>query len=249
MGIMIRRSLKQVPGKLQVLFEMAVEGALGVCDQVTNDRKKSLKVLPFAITIFFFILINNYLGLLPGVGSIGFIETHEAERIFVPLFRGGTADINTTLALSLFTVVAANIFGIVSIGLWKSFNKYVNLKAVWNGVRNIRKDPTGIIVGPITFFVGILEIIGEMAKVASLSFRLFGNIFAGEVLLAAMSAISQFILPIPFLFLEVGVGAIQAFIFSMLTVVYFTIASADHDEHNTEAHHTENTEKVPALTN
>ena len=117
------------------------------------------------------------------------------------------------------------------------FNKYVNLKALGGIVTKIRKDPTVLVIAPIQVFVGLIEVVGELAKVASLSFRLFGNVFAGEVLLASMSAIFAYILPVPFMFLEVIVGIIQAFIFSMLTVVYFTIASQDHDEHHEEEHH------------
>jgi F-type H+-transporting ATPase subunit a len=89
------------------------------------------------------------------------------------------------------------------------------------------------------FAVGILELVGEFAKVASLSFRLFGNVFAGEVLLASMGAIIAYALPTPFLLLEVLVGVIQAFIFSILTLVYYTIASQDHDEEHDEKNHAE----------
>ena len=118
------------------------------------------------------------------------------------------------------------------------FNKYVNLKALGGMVHKVRKDPTVLLVAPVMFFVGLLELVGELAKIASLSFRLFGNVFAGEVLLASMSALLAYGLPIPFLFLEVMVGAIQALIFAMLTLVYFTIAAQDHDEHDEhkEAH-------------
>ena len=119
---------------------------------------------------------------------------------------------------------------------WKIFNKYVNIKALGGIVTKFRKDKNVIIVAPITFFVGILELIGEMAKVASLSFRLFGNVFAGEVLLASMGAIFLYILPTPFLFLEVFIGLIQALIFSLLATVYFTIASQDHEPARSEDH-------------
>ena len=135
-------------------------------------------------------------------------------------------------------VVGANLFGVFSIGIWKTFNKYVNLKVLGGIFTNIRKDPTIIIVAPITFFVGLIEIVGEFAKIASLSFRLFGNVFAGEVLLVSMAALIAYIIPIPFLFLEILVGVIQALIFSILLVVYFTIGASDHDEHE-EKHHKE----------
>ncbi|MEK7081239.1 MAG: F0F1 ATP synthase subunit A, partial [Patescibacteria group bacterium] len=111
------------------------------------------------------------------------------------------------------------------------FNKYVNLKVLGGIFTKIRHEPTIVIVAPITFFVGLIEIVGEFAKVASLSFRLFGNVFAGEVLLVSMAALVAYIIPIPFLFLELLVGVIQALIFSILLVVYFTIGASDHEEH------------------
>lgn len=229
-SVFLRKKLSTVPGKIQNIFEIVVEGALNLCDQVTNDRRISLKVFPIAISVFFFILINNWLGILP-LGGFGLIETGEHGKAFIPFLRGGTADVNTTIALAVMAVVGANLFGIFSLGIWKTFNKYVNLRAIGGIFTKIKHDKTIIIVAPITFFVGILEIIGEFAKVASLSFRLFGNVFAGEVLLASMAAIIAYVVPIPFLFLEILVGVIQALIFSMLLVVYFTIASIDHDEH------------------
>ncbi len=196
-----------------------------MADSVTGDRKKTLKIFPFVFAIFIFIIINNWLGLIPGIGSIGFIEKLGEKNLFVPYFRGGTADLNTTLALALFSVIGSNIFGMVVVGFWKHFNKYVNINAFLEIPKKISKEPTIVIINPIKFFVGIIELIGEIAKVASLSFRLFGNIFAGEVLLSAMAVIFAFILPIPFMFLEVIIGLVQALIFAMLTLVYFTIAS------------------------
>ena len=235
--VLLKRNLKQIPGKLQHIFEIFLEGALSLCNQVTNDRKITLKIFPLVASLFIFILVNNWLGLLPFVGSVGFLAQEAGNSVFVPIFRAGTADINTTLALSLAIVIGSNIFGIMVIGAWKIFNKYVNIKALGGIMTKFRKDKSVIIVAPIAFFVGLLELIGEMAKVASLSFRLFGNIFAGEVLLASMGAIFLYILPTPFLFLEVFIGLIQALIFSLLAAVYFTIASQDHEEHEEEHEH------------
>ena len=233
--IAIQKSLKEVPKGIQNFFEIVFEGALSLCDQVTNSRKITEKVFPLAFAIFFFVLINNWLGILP-LGGFGLLEKTEEGLAFIPFIRSGTADVNATLALAVMSVVGANIFGIVSIGLWKSFNKYVNLKALGSIAIKIRKDPVVLIVAPVTFFVGVLELIGEFAKIASLSFRLFGNVFAGEVLLLSMSAIIAYGLPVPFLFLEIFVGVIQAFIFSILVLVYFTIASQDHDTHDEKEH-------------
>ena len=231
LSFVLRSKLKEVPGKIQNLFEIIIEGALSLCDQVTNDRRLSMKIFPIAISVFFFILVNNWFGILP-LGGFGLVEKGEHGLAFIPFLRGGTADINTTIALATMTVIGANIFGVFSIGIWKTFNKYVNLKVIGQIGKKIRKDPTVVIVAPITFFVGLIEIVGEFAKIASLSFRLFGNVFAGEVLLVSMAALVGYIVPIPFLFLEILVGVIQALIFSILLVVYFTIASTDHDEHD-----------------
>lgn len=233
-SFILRYSLREIPGKVQNFFEIIVEGALSLCDQVTNDRALSMRIFPIAISVFFFILINNWLGIMP-LGGFGIVEKGETGAIFIPFLRSGTADINTTIALAIMAVLGANIFGIFSIGLWKTFNKYVNLKVLGEIFTKIRREPTIIIVAPITFFVGLIEIIGEFAKVASLSFRLFGNVFAGEVLLASMAALVAYAVPIPFIFLEILVGVIQALIFSILLVVYFTIGASDHEEHE-EAH-------------
>jgi F-type H+-transporting ATPase subunit a len=229
-SLTLRAKLKIVPGKLQNIFEIVVDGALGLCDQVTGNRVISMKIFPIAISVFFFILVNNWLGILP-LGAFGILEEGEHGLLFVPFLRGGTADINTTVALAVMAVLGANLFGVFSIGIWKTFNKYVNLKVLGGIFTKIRREPTIIIVAPITFFVGLIEIVGEFAKIASLSFRLFGNVFAGEVLLVSMAALVAYVVPIPFLFLELLVGVIQALIFSILLVVYFTIASTDHDEH------------------
>lgn len=251
LSVILRRSIKEVPGKFQNVFEILIEGALSMCDQVTNDRKLSIRIFPVAISVFFFVLMNNWFGLVP-LGGLGIIEHGEHGLVFVPILRGSTADINTTIALSLMAVLGANLFGVFSIGLWKTFNKYVNLKVLGSIFKKITKNPTVIIVAPITFFVGLIEIVGEFAKVASLSFRLFGNVFAGEVLLASMAALFAYLVPIPFLFLEILVGVIQALIFSILLVVYFTIGASDHDhedEHkeghvDTHAHEQENLQHV-----
>lgn len=219
-SLLVRAKNSRLPGKFQSFMETVISGAFGMIDMVTNDREKTKKVFPIAFSIFLFVLINNWLGLLPGVGSITYNH--------LPLLRGGTADLNTTLALGLLAVVAANIFGVMTVGGWNYFNKFINIKALLEIPKKIKHEPTIVLVNPINFFVGLIEIISEIAKVASLSFRLFGNVFAGEVLLASIAAMVAWGVPLPFMFLEILVGVIQALIFSVLTVVYFTIASAEH---------------------
>lgn len=241
-SVAVRNKIKKVPSGIQNFFEIIVEGGLKLADTVTGDREKSVKVFPFVLSLFLFILVNNYLGLVPGIGSVGMIAMHDGHMAFIPYFRGATADLNTTLAFGAMAVILANLFGIISIGVWNFMNKFVNLKALGHPFshfpHNLKKDGlfkaianffVELLVGLVEFAVGLIEIVGEIAKVASLSFRLFGNIFAGEVLLASVAVIFAFVLPIPFMFLEVIVGLVQALVFSILTLVYFTIASMEHD--------------------
>ncbi len=156
-------------------------------------------------SFFFFILLGNYLGLLPGVGTIGFHKIVDGKEVFVPFFRSINSDLNTTVALALVSVIATHYLAIKYLGLGGYISKFLSLN-------------------PIFLFVGILEIIGEATKILSLSFRLFGNIFAGEVLLStAANKLFAFIVPIPFYFLELLVGFVQALIFAMLTLVFMVI--------------------------
>ncbi|OGY45442.1 MAG: hypothetical protein A3A24_01030 [Candidatus Buchananbacteria bacterium RIFCSPLOWO2_01_FULL_46_12] len=231
-SLIIRRKIRSVPTGIQNYVEVIYDGALNLADSVTGSRQKSVKFLPVVLPLFIFILLNNWLGMLPGVGSIGFIEKVGGQSVFIPFLRGGTADLNTTLALAIMAVVLTHIFGIVMTSAWSHLNRFIGLNLLLEIPRKVFKDKdyTAILVNPIKFFVGLIEIIGEVAKVASLSFRLFGNIFAGEVLLGAMAAIFAYALPIPFLFLEIIVGIIQALIFAMLTLVFLTVMTTSHEE-------------------
>ena len=227
--VSVGRKIKKVPRGVQNIFEILLEKALEMADSVTGSRKKSEKFLPISLALFLFIFANNWLGLIPGMGTIGFNEVADGHKTFIPLLRGGTADINTTLALALIAVIASHFAGALLVGTWNYFNKFVNLKLLMEIPGKIRKDFTVVLVNPIKVFVGLVEIISEFAKVASLTFRLFGNIFAGEVLLASMMALFAYILPLPFMFLEMIVGIIQALIFAILALVYMTIATEQHE--------------------
>jgi len=220
------RKIKKIPKGIQNIFEFLLESALVFADSITMDRKKSQKLLPICLTLFLFILVNNYLGLMPFVGSIGFIKEMHGERFFIPMFRGATADLNTTLALALFSIIAIHLFGAITVGFWNYFNRFINIKAFLEIPGKFKKDKNIILVNPIKAFVSLIEIIGEIAKVASLSLRLFGNIFAGEVLLVSMMAIFAFLTPIPFMFLEIIVGLVQALVFSILVLVFMSMATS-----------------------
>lgn len=228
-GLFFKCRIRLIPRGVQNALEMVVEGMLELFDSVTHSRKRSLTFAPLVLSLFFFILLNNWLGILPGVGTIGQVVSEHGKHVFIPFFRGGTADLNTTLALAIIGVFISHVMGVITLGWWKHLNKFINVNAILEIPKKIRKDPTIILVNPVKVFVGIIEIISELAKIASLSFRLFGNIFAGEVLLVSMSSIMAFVVPIPFMFLEIIVGIIQAFIFAMLVLSYLSVNTSEEE--------------------
>lgn len=209
----LRRKMKWSPKGLQNLVEILFEKLLNFMESVTQDRRQAIKFFPIVATIFIFVILSNWLEIVPGLGTIGLKETVHGKDMIVPFIRSSSADLNVTMAIAIVSVVATQIFGIMAIGFFKHWGKFISFK------------------GPIEFFVGILELISEVAKMISFSFRLFGNIFAGEVLLTVVLFLVPFIVPLPFLFLEIFVGFVQALVFSMLTLVFLKMATISHDEH------------------
>jgi len=205
-SIAATRNLTLIPGNLQLVAETIVGGLYDFFSTVVGPRIKTF--FPLIATFFFFILVSNWFGLLPGVGTIGFWHGEE----FLPLLRAATADLNMTVALALISIVGIQYFGFKTVGVHYS-SRYLNFK------------------DPIYFFLGILEILSQLSSVLSFAFRLFGNVFAGEVLLAVMAFLMPFIVPLPFLAMELFVGLIQALVFSMLTAVFLVIA-VSHGEEN-----------------
>lgn len=200
------RKISAVPRGLQNIAEMMIEALWDLVSSLAGEKTKVF--LPIIASFFFFILFGNYLGLLPGVGSVGFFEDHT----FVPLLRSVNSDLNTTAALAIVSLIATHYLAVKYLGVKDYLKKFLSFH-------------------PIFLFVGFLEIIGEATKVLSLSFRLFGNIFAGEVLLTtATTRLFAFLVPIPFYFLEILVGFVQALIFAMLTLVFMVILTqkAEH---------------------
>lgn len=213
------RRLSEIPRGLQNVIELLVEEALNFIASVTGNREQAKRFLPLTATIFFFVLLSNWMGLLPGVGAIGLNEIHEGRTVLVPFLRSASADLNATLAIALISVFGTQLFGIITLGFFKHAAKYMNFS---NLIKHFSFQNV------IFFFVGILELISEVAKVVSFSFRLFGNIFAGEVLLIVVATLVPYLAPLPFLFLEIFVGLVQALVFSLLTLVFLTIATTEH---------------------
>ncbi len=209
-AIIFSKQIKPVPGKLQSALETVIETLLSFLETVAGDRKTAEKFFPIIATIFLYVLCSNWAGILPGVGSIGIKEITEEGAKFVPIFRSVYSDLNMTIALALIAVFLSHLFGLITVGFKHHVSKFLTVK------------------GPIDAFQGILEIVGEISKIISLSFRLFGNVFAGEVLLTIIAFLVPFIAPIPFLGLELFVGLIQALIFATLAMVAFSSFTKVH---------------------
>jgi len=269
LSLAVKSKITEIPGRLQGLVEVILEFFLDLAENIAGPER-ARRFFPLVMTIFLFIVVSNWLGILPGFGTIGRIETveelvhhHEAALdegehldkshitvnifsgdgsvgvlgfgsvgtnmtlaeieenggvetgkqagILVPYLRGANTDINTTLAIALVAMFMVQFWGFGALGFFGHVGKFVNFKD-----------------GPVGVFVGLLEFISEIAKIISFTFRLFGNIFAGEVLLVAMMFLIPMVGIIPFLGLELFVGMIQAFIFSMLTLVFATTATVSH---------------------
>lgn len=220
-GILVKKKISLRPGKMQNFMEYFLEIIMGYFDQVTGDRKKTLRFMPIVGSVFFFILLSNWLGLLPGTGSL--MWGHKM------ILRPANTDLNLTIAMALVAVISSHIFGLITVGLFTHLNKFIQIGTFF---KSLTKGPVAIFTAIIELAVGAIEMVSELAKVLSLSLRLFGNIFAGEVLISVISSLVSLLVPTPFMMLELLVGLIQAAVFTMLTLVYLTVLTTEpHAEH------------------
>lgn len=197
------------------LVHWAFDGLYGTVQQVIPDKVWAAKVAPLVITIFLFVLAQYWLGLLPFVGPVT-VGDHGT-----PLFRGGVADLNMTFGLAIVTIIAAQIYAFKYLGFKGNMGRYFV---------NPLKDP-------IMAFVGILELVAEGSRLLGLSFRLFGNVLAGEVLLIMIAYLTQIASPVilqPFYLFELFIGGIQAYIFFMLSTVFISLGLSHHDSHESD---------------
>ena len=208
---------KKKPNFATRLVNWAFDGLYGTVRQVIQDDVWAARVAPLTITIFFFVIAQYWLGLLPFVGPVT-VGDHGT-----PLFRGGIADLNMTFGLAIITIVAAQIYAFKYLGFKGNMGRYFV---------NPLKDP-------IMSFVGILELVAEFSRLLGLSFRLFGNVLAGEVLLIMIAYLTQYVSPVmlqPFYLFELFIGGIQAYIFFMLSTVFISLGLASHGDHDESAH-------------
>lgn len=249
------RNMQLIPRGFQNVVEFVIEAFYNFSQGI--DRKNVAKFFPLCATIFIFFLVANFIALVPGVGSIGICapeakveapvntpatsegentagattEKGAAESVFaglpvyceegtflIPFLRAPAADLNVTLAFAISAVFMVEVFGFQALGL-NYLTKFFNFREGFMGA-----------------FVGILELISEFVRIIAFAFRLFGNIFAGEVILVVMSFLFPYLLPLPFYGLEVFVAFIQALVFSILTMVFMLLATLSHGGHDEEGH-------------
>lgn len=208
-AIILRLQIKLIPGSFQNFFESLIEWGYTTVEDLAHSKAKTF--FPWVMTFFLFILVANLLGLFPGFAAITVLD--EAGHK-VPLLRSINSDLNMTLSLALVSVIITHYYAIKFLGLKNYFKKWFSLEMFG-----------------VFLFVGLLEIVSEFTKIVSLSFRLFGNIFAGEVVLSTVSSIFAFLLPLPFYFLELIVAFVQAAVFMMLTLVFMVLLTEKHESH------------------
>lgn len=214
-GLAARAKLQLIPRGVQNIFEFVVEKLLGFCESVAG-KEWGRKFFPVVATIFLFVIVNAYISLLPGYGSIYIAE--EGKKIH--LFRAAGTDINTPLAIAIISFIFVEFMGIRALGALKYLGKFIKVKKLIHGQ----------VSGIIDLFVGALELLSEFIRIVSFTFRLFGNMTAGEILLLVIVFLLPWGIAPLFYGLELLVGFVQALIFSGLTLVFVTMAVASHDE-------------------
>lgn len=233
------RRMTLIPGSIQNALEAIIET---IYNQAADAGGEELakKSFSFVATIFLFVLISNLLGLFPGFGTIGLEEMHEVsghqETVLVPIFRAPSSDLNMTAALALISVGLSQVFAVRALGVWGYLSKFINVRRFFSLLR----PPPGetrvslFLNGLLDLYLGLIELFSEFAKIFAFTFRLFGNIFAGEMVLLVMAFFFPFLLPIIFFAFEALIGFIQAFIFAILTISFMSLATGAHGE--TETH-------------
>lgn len=209
----VRRGKKNF---LTSLVQWAFEGFLKQAEEIIGDKQTARRIYPLAITMFFVVLVTYWLSVLPGVGAITWNG--------VPALRSLSADLNFTFALAIITLITTQVYAIRVHGVFGNLGRYF---------KNPFKDP-------VSAFEGVLELIGEVSRTVALSFRLFGNAFAGEVLLLLIAVLASYLSPIVlpfFMAFELFIGFIQAYVFFVLTLIFTSLGLATHGDHHSPSDH------------
>lgn len=214
-AVMFGSRLRMLPGKFQTFFELLFTTVQDFVATTLENKVWTRRLLPLLLTLFLFIGFANVTEFTPGIGSIKF--TNDAGET-VPLLRSVNTDLNVTLALTIIVVLLIEIAGIVALGFWRYAGKFFNFSS------------------PINFIVGIIEFVSEMSRFISFSFRLFGNVFAGEVLIGVVAFFMPYFLPVPLMAFEMFVGIVQGAVFALLTLFFVKLAIAAPHGEESHAH-------------
>lgn len=214
----IGRALKMKARGFQVVVELLHTFPYQFIKDTLGNEKLARTYFPIIMTIFLFILCVNWFGLLPFVGAVGIEAESHGAHAFLPLFYPGATDLNFTLALATIAFFTIEIAGILALGFIKYGGKFITFKS------------------PLAFVIGIIELVSEIARLITFSFRLFGNIFAGKVLLLVVMFFVPLIVPVPILAFELFVGFIQAVVFAVLTLFFIKLAVESHGDDHEEDH-------------
>lgn len=226
-----------VPHRWQNFFETIIEFLYNRVESILGP-KIATKAFPLLATLFIFILVANWFGLFPGVGTIGWGEgtgVFSLTEVEKPLLRPVTADLNATLGMTLIVFAAWIYFTVAETGIWGFLVHTFGPKGGLKGIM-------GLVMVVIFFAVGLIEVFSILLRNLTLPMRLYGNIFAGENVLHTMASMGgksillQILFQLPFYFMELLVGLLQAMVFTLLTAVYIKL-STDHGDEHGEAHH------------
>ncbi len=225
------RKMKLIPGRAQAFAEFIVESLLNFIEGAAG-QKNARVLFPIVATIFLYVITNAYLALVPVFGTIG---VEEGGHAIIPILRSANTDINVPLSIAIISFIAVEYWGFKTIGVLHYINSFFNVGQIRSGFADlfrgkIKPAISGIFLGLINLFVGCLEVLSHFIRVVSFTFRLFGNMTAGEILLLVISFLVPFVVAIPFYGLELLIGFIQALIFAGLTLVFGVIALTPHSE-------------------
>jgi len=221
---------------LQNAVEAVVEALHSFMEGIVGSKARTF--FPVVGTLFLFILTANWLGLLPGVGSVGLWEEQSGQRVFAPFLKSPTADLNTTIALASCAVISLQVYGIHFRGLTGYGSRFLPIGRFVRFFRasswGEKPKPSLLLRGFLDLFIGLMELLEDLTKILSFSFRLFGNVFGAEVLLAVIAFLVPYVVSIPFIALEVFGGFIQAFIFAVLTTAFLGAVTGHGEEPEAE---------------
>jgi F-type H+-transporting ATPase subunit a len=203
LSLLARKKVALIPGKFQVASETVIGGLFSFVASTLESKTLARRFTPFLLALAIFILVGNWMEFVPGVESI---VVHTAPGESVPLLRGMNTDFNVPLALAIIAFLTIEVAGVMAIGLMPYIGKFINFHS------------------PVGFFVGLLELLSEMIRLITFSFRLFGNVFAGSVLLLIITYLVPYIVPVPFMLFELFVGLIQAAVFMLLSLFFIKLA-------------------------